>query len=234
MRTLVIGTAGCLTVLLPFVLAGCPSLTALDNEVDQLSAQLSSLSDQLQAGLSVPGVPGAKGATGDTGATGAIGDTGATGTTGATGATGDTGATGATGAQGDQGPAGQDLTGVLARALILSDGTNAADESAIASELESTGHYLLTVTMPDTLDTTGLDEFSFPVIVTPQVGPASLWPAGPADTLIATIVPIDFVDVNSDARKETLTLGVYIKRVDPDTMAFVYWNAGFSVVVLEQ
>jgi hypothetical protein len=179
------------------------------------------------------GLNGASGAQGAQGSAGKDGKDGADGTNGANGTDGTNGTNGSDGADGQDGQDGQngqDLTGVLARAQIRSDGTNATAPNAIASQAESTGKYLVTVTMPDDFDTTGLDKFSFPVVVTPQVVPP--WPGGPVDTLYAAVEQIDFVDSNADGRKETLDLRIHMKRVNPVSGALEDWNAGFSIVVL--
>ncbi len=216
-----------------------PADTAQQDQIDQLRADLSSLADQVQQGLSRPGVPGPQGETGETGATGPAGVQGETGLAGPTGPQGPQGAAGATGPQGPQGatgpqgPAGppaQDLTGVLARADIRSDGTNATAPNAVASQAENTGRYLLEVTMPADFDTSGLTRTSFPVIVTPQV--VAPWPGGPVDTLIAAVELISFADADGDGRGDVLELRVHIKRANPVSGIIEYWNAGFGVVVL--
>ena len=261
MKARIIVVAGCVIAgLSVFALGGCPAAGVDQSTIDQLTQDLDNLAQQVQAGLSAPGVPGAAGAKGDTGATGPAGAVGADGLNGAPGAAGPAGPAGANGlngapgaqgaqgvqgvqgsegdpglqgdpgSKGDPGTPGQDLTGVLARAQIRSDGTNATAPNAIASQAESTGKYLVTVTMPDAFDTTGLNKFSFPVVVTPQVVPP--WPGGPVDTLYAAVEQIDFVDSNADGRKETLDLRVHIKRVNPVSGAIEDWNAGFSIVVL--
>jgi len=199
------------------------------------------------------GQDGADGANGQDGQDGANGEDGTDGQDGQDGADG---ADGQDGADGDDGYScwdlnqngipdlpdedlnadgvvdmfdchGEDLTGVVARAVIKSDGVNATAPNNITSSLEDTGKYVLAVTMPDELDTTSLDQFDFTVVITPEA--AFPFPGGPADLLMVAVERVSFEDVDSDGRNETLNLRIHIRQL-PTTN---YWNAGFSVVVLE-
>jgi hypothetical protein len=122
-----------------------------------------------------------------------------------------------------QGPAGQDLTGVLARAEVGADGTNlTAPNTLTSSTREVTGKYHLTFQLPAAFNSSGLDLFDFPSIVTPQA--VQLIPGGPAEILATAVEPLSF-----NSTTNVLELRVHIRQVP----SLNYWDAGFSIVVLQ-
>lgn len=203
---------GAAALALAVLSTGCGQLESLQDQIDQLTAEVDALN---QAGFPQTGATGATGATGETGATGATGETGVTGATGPTGATGETGATGATG------PDGEDLTGVIARADFDSTGTNLSSAAkGIGAVHEATGKYVVTVQLPETFDTSALTVFSFPIIVTPQAIVAA--PGGPNVILVAAVEPVSLDGTSLQVR-------VHMRQLPTQ----LYWDAGFNILVLE-
>jgi len=197
------------------------------------------------------GVDGVDGADGTDGVDGVDGADGADGTDGVDGADGTDGVDGVDGTDGADGYNcwdlnqngiadlltedtngdgvvdildchGADLTGVLARAQIKSDGVNQTAPNAILSSKEATGRYLLSVQIPDSYDAVGLTMFDFPVLVTAQGLPP--FPGGPVDIVIGQVEQLSF-----DAATKVLDLRIHIRQL-PTTN---YRDAGFSVVVLQ-